>query len=222
MKRIKLSDRQLPNYTRKEEIFNSASHFVGGVFGIYVLVSCLIKAIGTHSGLSLASAIVYGTCTIILFMMSGIYHGVVAVMPKKVLQIIDHCCVFLMFAGTYTPLLMCGLYKRNPALAVTMLIIVYLVTTVGIIMKCIDLKRYHIPTLIMQIATGWMVAAISVPLCRAIGIKKLLLIIIGGLFYTFGAILYHKGSKEKYYHSIFHIFVLVGYFIQYIGIIDLF
>lgn len=222
LKRIKLADRQLPNYSRREEIFNSASHVVGAVFGIYVLISCLIKAAASPGAMSIASAIVYGICTVILFMMSGIYHGVVAVPPKKVLQIIDHCCVFLMFAGTYTPILLCGLYKSYRTLAIVMLIVVYTVTAVGIVLKCIDLKRYHIPTLIMQIATGWLVAAISVPLCRAIGLKDLLLIIAGGLFYTVGAILYHKGSTKKYYHCVFHIFVLAGYFIQYLGIIDLF
>lgn len=222
MKRIKLADRQLPSYSTGEEIFNSVSHIVGAVFGIYVLVSCVLRAWQSQRPMSMASAIVYGICTIFLFTMSGVYHGSVVIKIKKVLQIVDHCGVFLMFAGTYTPVMLCGLYRTNPTLAVVMLIVVYCIIAVGIVLESIDLVRFHILTLIMEVATGWMLLIVIYPLYKAIGFKDVAFVIGGGLLYTVGAVLYHKGSKKKYYHSVFHVFVLAGYYIQYLGIIDLF
>ena len=221
MTRTKLADRQLPIYSTGEEIFNSVSHIVGAVFGVYALVACVVKAEQSHSGRSMASALVYGICTLLLFTMSGVYHGSVVVPIKKVLQIIDHCGVFLMFAGTYTPIMLCGLYRTRPIESNIMLSIVYLLTAVGITLKCIDIKSSHTVTLIMQIITGWMLLLVAVPLYRAIGFRDFALIFGGGLLYTVGAVLYQLGAKKKYFHSVFHIFVLAGCFVQFLAVKDL-
>lgn len=108
MKRTKLDDRLLPDYTRGEEIFNMVTHIVGAVFGIVALVLCIIFSCLHHNGYGLASGIVYGVSMILLYTMSSIYHGLSPnLKAKKVFQIMDHCSIFVLIAGTYTPVLLC-------------------------------------------------------------------------------------------------------------------
>ena len=103
MKRTRLKDRKLPDYTRGEEIFNMVSHIVGGAFGIVALVTCVVKAFLNGDQYQVVSAFIYGFSMIALYTMSSVYHGLKPKMPKKVMQIIDHCTVFILIAGTYTP-----------------------------------------------------------------------------------------------------------------------
>ena len=104
MKRTKLDDRVLPNYTRGEEIFNMVTHIIGGVFGIAVLVLCIVFGAIRGNGYGIASGIIYGISMILLYTMSSIYHGLSPnTKGKKVFQIMDHCSIFVLIAGTYTP-----------------------------------------------------------------------------------------------------------------------
>lgn len=221
MQRTKLADRSLPNYSRGEEIFNSVTHIIGAVFGIYVLLVCVLKALAGNEPLHLASALVYGISMTFLYTISGVYHGCKVEPFKKVMQVIDHCGVFLMVAGSYTPIMLCGLYKTRPVTAVIVLTIVYVLTAIGIVLECIDLYKFHAVTLSMEIIMGWMIIAVILQLYRAVGFKDVAFIVGGGLLYSIGAVLYHKGAKKKYFHSVFHIFVLVGTFLQFLGIIDM-
>ena len=99
MKRTKLRDRLLPNYTKGEEIFNMVSHIVGGGFGILIATLCIIKAFLNYDAYQIVSAFIYGFSMITLYTMSSVYHGLVPVTAKKVFQIIDHCAVFILIAG---------------------------------------------------------------------------------------------------------------------------
>ena len=219
MQRTKLADRKLPNYTRGEEIFNSVSHIVGAAFGIFVLVSCVVAAAFNSNSLDMLGAIIYGVCTILMYTISGVYHGLQESMMKKVLQIIDHCGVFLMIAGTYTPIMLSGLYKTEPLKAIILLSVVWASTFLGIVLNSIDLKKFHIFSIINHLVTGWASVVVIAPLYRAIGLIGVLLIIGGGILYTIGAVLYNIGKKKRYFHSVFHIFVIAGSVAQYLGII---
>ena len=117
MKRTPLRLRQLPDYTRNEEIFNMVSHIVGAAFGILVLVWCIVQSAIKGSGWGIASGIVYGTSVILLYTMSCIYHGLRPNMGKKVMQVLDHCTIYYLIAGTYTPVLLCGLRPQYPGWA---------------------------------------------------------------------------------------------------------
>ena len=108
MIRTKLCDRVLPDYTKGEEIFNALSHFAGAVFGIVALLTCLMASIAQQSTWGIISSIIYGTSLILLYSMSSIYHGLPKGMAKKVLQVIDHCTIYLLIAGTYTPVMLCA------------------------------------------------------------------------------------------------------------------
>ena len=219
MQRTKLADRKLPDYTLGEEIFNSVSHIVGAVFGIFVLVSCVVAAAFNFNGLDMFGAIVYGVCTIFMYTMSGVYHGLKESMMKKVLQIIDHCGVFLMVAGTYTPVMLSGLYKADQIKAIVLLSVVWASTIVGVVLNSIDLKKFHIFSVVNHLVTGWASLTVIVPLYKSIGLTGFLLIFGGGILYTIGAVLYSIGKSKRYFHSVFHVFVLAGSVVQYLGII---
>lgn len=126
MKRTKIKDRILPTYTKGEEIFNMTSHIVGGVLGIVTLVLCIIISASHHNTLGVVSSSIYGTTMIILYTMSSIYHGLKPnLKAKKVFQIIDHCSIFLLIAGTYTPFALCTLREYNVATGWTIFGIVW-------------------------------------------------------------------------------------------------
>lgn len=116
MKRTKLQDRILPTYTKGEEIFNMTSHIVGGALGIVALVLCIIFAAIHHNSYGVIASSIYGVTMIVLYTMSSIYHGLSPKRKaKKVFQVLDHCSIFLLIAGSYTPFALCTLREYNTA-----------------------------------------------------------------------------------------------------------
>ena len=116
MKRTKLANRKLPSYTRGEEIFNMVSHICGGALGIITVILCIVFAAIHKDNYAIVSSAIFGTMMILLYTMSSIYHGLRVNTAKKVFQIMDHCAVFLLIAGTYTPFTLCVLREYNTAL----------------------------------------------------------------------------------------------------------
>ena len=114
MTRTKLKDREMPVYTRKEEMFNMISHIVGGVVGIAGMVLCIIFSALHHNGYGLAGSIVFGVSMILLYTMSSVYHGLKPGMGKRVMQVFDHCTIYVLIAGTYTPLLLSAMRPIDP------------------------------------------------------------------------------------------------------------
>ena len=210
-KRTKLSDRVLPHYSHGEEVFNMVSHIVGGALGIVALVMCIIfSALRGHGVGGILSAVAFGTSMIILYTMSSIYHGLSKNTGKKVLQIMDHCSIYLLIAGTYTPLLIVALSGKYPISAwVTFGIIWGLAATI-ITFNAIDLKKYERISMIAYIAMGWAIIICAPKVYSAIGRGGFLLLLFGGIAYTLGAVLYRMGVKIPYMHSVFHLFVLAG------------
>ncbi len=110
MQRTKLKDRILPTYTKGEEIFNMTSHIVGAVLGIVALILCIVFAAINGNGYGVVSGTIYGITMIILYTMSSIYHGLSPkIKSKKVFQVLDHCSIFLLIAGSYTPFALCSI-----------------------------------------------------------------------------------------------------------------
>lgn len=113
MTRTKLSDRSLPVYSPGEERMNMITHIVGGGFGILALLACLLKANG---GMEIFGAAIYGSSMILLYTVSSIYHGLRPGMAKKVMQVMDHCTIYFLIAGTYTPIVLCAIAPVYPAI----------------------------------------------------------------------------------------------------------
>ena len=221
MKRTKLIDRKLPDYTRGEEIFNMVSHIVGGAFGIVALATCVVKAFLNGDPYQVVGAFIYGFSMIILYTISSVYHGLIPPMAKKVMQVIDHCSVFILIAGTYTPIALVPLREYSTALGWTIFGIVWGVSALGITLNAIDLKKYNVFSVICYIALGWCIVFTGKKAVDAIGLKGFLWLLAGGISYTVGAVLYGIAghSVHRYMHSVFHIFVVIGSILQYFCII---
>lgn len=222
MKRIKLRDRNLPPYTRGEEIFNMVSHIVGGGFGIVALVACLIKAVLMSGGWEIASALIYGCSMIVLYTMSSLYHGLKCPTAKKVFQIIDHCTIFLLIAGTYTPVVLTQMREEMPLTAWGVFTFVWGLAILGIILNSIDLKKYATLSMVFYILMGWCVVFTGEVAIRALTPAGFAWMLWGGVAYTVGAVFYGVAAKRKkripYMHSVFHLFVLLGSILQFISI----
>lgn len=219
MTRTKLCDRVLPDYTKGEELFNTLSHSAGAVFGVVALLTCLLASIGKQSIWGIVSSIIYGTSLILLYTMSSIYHGLKKGIAKKVLQIIDHCTIYLLIAGTYTPVMLCAVREVSPGWAWTILTLVWCCALIASVFTAIDLKKYAGFSMTCYIAMGWCVVLAFKPALLAVPIQGILWLFIGGISYTIGAILYGMGKKHRYMHSVFHIFVLAGSIFHYISIL---
>ena len=208
--RTKLMDRVMPDYTRGEELFNMISHIVGGVVGIAALVLCVIRSALHHNGYGLAGSIVFGLSMILLYTMSSIYHGLNDGMGKRVLQVLDHCTIYVLIAGTYTPLLLSAMRPIDPATSWALLAIVWGLAAIAITLTAIDLHHFRVISMVLYIGMGWTIVFRLPLLIQAVGPAGFGLILAGGLCYTVGAILYGLGKKMRYMHSIFHLFVLAG------------
>lgn len=211
MKRTKLADRKLPSYTRGEELFNSVSHIIGAVIGAVALAFCLIVSVQHQDVYSIVSSIVFGASLILLYTMSSIYHGLnPKYKAKKIFQILDHCTIFILIAGTYTPFTLCSFRRYDLKLGWTMFIVIWTLALIGIILNSIDLKKFQVFSMICYLLMGWCIVLKINILPEVLGTKGLALLLIGGIFYTLGAVLYLIGKKKKWMHSIFHINCVLG------------
>lgn len=217
MKRTKIKDRVLPDYTRSEEIFNMVSHIVGGAFGIAALATCVVKAFLNGDPYQIVSAFIYGFSMVLLYTVSSVYHGLIPETAKKVMQVIDHCTVFILIAGTYTPVSLCSLRLHSTPLGWTVFGIVWGVSALGITLNAIDLKKYRVFSGICYIALGWCIVFTGKTAIDAIGKTGFLWLLAGGISYTVGAVLYGIAGRSvhRYMHSVFHIFVVIGSILQY-------
>ena len=210
MKRIKLKDRILPSYTKGEEIFNMVTHIVGGAVGIATLVLCVIKASIKGDLCGILTSILFGVSMILLYTMSSVYHGLTTNISKKVLQVLDHCTIYLLIAGTYTPIILCSIVDLAPVAGYITLGVVWGCAILAIVLTAIDLKKYQVFSMICYVGMGWCIIFSIDEVYKALGVAGFWLLLGGGILYTIGAILYGVGKKIKYFHSIFHIFILLG------------
>lgn len=219
MTRTKLCDREYPDYTRGEEIFNTTSHIAGAVFGVAVLISCLMISIEKNSAWGIIGGAIYGTSMILLYLMSSVYHGLPRNMGKKVMQVLDHCTIFLLIAGTYTPIVLNPIREHSPGWAWTIFGLVWGCAIIGGIFTAIDWEKYEKFSMACYLGMGWCIVIAADAALKSVPIPGLLWLLAGGIAYTVGAGLYGIGKKHRYMHSIFHLFVLLGSILQYIAII---
>ena len=215
MQRIKLADRVLLTYTKGEEIFNMVSHIVGATLGIVVIVLGVIFSAINSNVYGIVSTCIHGTTLILLYTMSSIYHGLSPnLKAKKVFQIIDHCSIFLLIAGTYTPFTLCTIREYNVATGWTIFGIVWGLAVIGIVLNSIDLKKYKIFSMICYLVMGWCILARINIVIESLGPIGFILLLSGGIVYTIGAIFYGVGKKKKWMHSVFHIACVIASLLQ--------
>ena len=157
MKRIKLRDRKLPDYTKGEEIMNMVTHIVGGGIGVFALLLCLGKSLWKGSLCGILCSLVYGLCMTGLYAMSSIYHGLRPCTGKKVLQVLDHCTIYFLIAGTYTPIVLCAIAPVYPAIGWGLFVFEWVLTALAVTLTAIDLKKYNAFSMVCYIGMGWAV-----------------------------------------------------------------
>ena len=219
IKRTKLADRLLPDYYRGEEIMNMVTHIVGGALGVVALPLCMIFA-GLHDNLyGVIGSAIYGICMIAMYSLSSIYHGLRLGMAKKVLQVLDHCTIYFLIAGTYTVLSLSALRPVYPKLAWGMLIFQWVLTAISVTLTAIDLKQYRVYSMVCYICMGWAILPFFPQTIVALTETGFALLLAGGISYTIGAVLYGIGSKKHWMHAVFHIFVVLGSLLQFLCIL---
>ena len=219
MKRIKLTDRHLPDYTKGEETMNMVTHIAGGGFSILIALLCILKAVLWGDGYDIAGAAIYGGAMICLYTMSSVYHGLRPSTGKKVLQVLDHCTIYFLIAGTYTPIALSAFRPAYPAIGWGLVIFQWTLTALAVTLTAIDLKKYNVFSMICYIGMGWAVAPFLKQATQVLTLPGFLFLLWGGIAYTLGAILYGIGSKKRWFHSVFHIFVVLGSVLQAICIL---
>lgn len=218
MKRIRLRDRKLPDYTKGEEIMNMVTHIVGGSLGVIALTLCLIKACLKGGVLEIVCAIIFGLSMILLYTVSSVYHGLHPNMGKRVLQVIDHCTIYALIAGTYTPIALCAIRPLYPALGWGLLAWQWGLGILAAVLTAIDLKKYNAFSMVCYIGMGWSILPFLPQSMAALTAAGFYLVFAGGVAYTVGAILYGIGSKMRWMHSVFHIFVVLGSVLHFLAI----
>ena len=216
MTRTKLKDRLLPDYTKGEEIFNAVSHIAGGGLSVLALVAMVIRGALRGDAWDVVGGSIYGGSLVILYTVSGVYHALRKGMGKKVMQVMDHCVIYILIAGTYTPILFSALRPAAPGWAWTLFGTVWGMAAVAITFTAIDLKKYAVFSMICYIGMGWCVVAAWKTVASVLHPAGLQLLLWGGIAYTVGAVLYGLGSRRRYMHGAFHVFVVLGSVLQFL------
>ncbi len=219
MKRTKLSDRQLPDYTRGEEIMNMVTHIVGGALGVAALVLCVIRAALHGNVYGVVTSAIYGTCMVTMFTISSVYHGLKPTLGKKVMQVIDHCTIYFLIAGTYTVIVLSAIRPVYPWLGWALFGFEWAMVALATTLTAIDLKKYNVFSMICYIGMGWAVIPFAGQTLEVLTLPGFLLLLFGGIAYTVGSILYGLGKKRKWMHSVFHIFVILGAMLQFFAVL---
>ena len=221
---MSINEVNIPKYSLAEELLNAISHGLGAVFGIVALVLMLLKACPGEDPFAIASSIIYGLSLIILFTISCVYHSLTKNNGKRVLRILDHDMIYILISGTYTPYMLVALRQYNVwnlgtgTVAYLMFALVYVFCIIGAVFNSINIKKYAKLSMACYIVSGWIVVSALPVLWNIITPWGVLLLLFGGIVYTIGAVLYGIGHKKKYFHSLFHLFVLIGAVLMFISV----
>ena len=217
-KKIKQEKRKklgLPEYTLGEELVNSISHGLGAVFGIVALVLCVVFSAIEGDAWKVVSGAIYGALMIVLYSVSTIYHALGINRAKKVFRTLDHCSIYFLIAGTYTPYTLVAMRETS---GFWVFAVVWIAAALGITLSAINVHKFRIVSMIIYIAMGWAIIFSGRDLIASVPMAGFLLLLAGGILYTVGAVLYGIGKKKKYMHSVFHFLALGGSVCHFISI----
>lgn len=214
MERTQLKDRVLPPYTRVEDRANMITHIIGGGIGILTLVFSILIAAFHKNVWGIVSGSIYGFSMIALYSVSSIYHGLKPGMAKKVMQVIDHCTIYFLIAGTYTPILLSSIRPNFPALAWSIFGVEWGFAALAAVFTAIDHEKYKKLSMGCYIGMGWCIVIVLKATVMSMGLAGFLWLLAGGISYTVGAVLYAIGKKKPVCHTVFHVFVDIGSILQ--------
>lgn len=191
---------------RSEEVWNTITHGIGAVLSVFALILMLYYSIVNGSKLAIFSSFAFGLGLVLLYTASTVYHATENQKKKKILQQLDHLCIYLLIAGTYTPVMLVGL---NGVWGWTMFGLVWGIAIIGFIFKFSPLRKNEKLSLILYALMGWVAVIAIKPLFENLSTGALVHLGLGGLAYTVG-IYFFANEKIRYNHLIWHLFVLAG------------
>lgn len=200
----------IPKYSLSEELTNAISHGIGALLSIAMLVLCIIWSSLHHDAYAVVSSAIYGSTSIILFTISTLYHSLKVNRAKKVFRIIDHCSIYLLIAGTYTPYALVTLREVSPLIGWSVFGVIWGCAIIGIVFTSIDMNKFKKMGMVLYLIMGWMIIFTFKTLMSNIEKVGLIYMLAAGIIYTIGAVCYGVGKKQKYMHSIFHFFVVIA------------
>lgn len=201
---------KLANYTRSEDWLNSISHMVGGGLSIIALVLCLVRAIVVRRWDYALLGLVYGITMIAMYSCSSVYHALRPNRGKKAMRMVDHAMIYPMIAGTISPIAVLVIVPVRPALGWAVFGVAWAVVAAAVPITLTLFNKTKVTQMILYLALGWMIIVALRVLLQTFDRTGTLLLVAGGVAYTLGAIIYGIGSKHRYFHSVFHFFVLAG------------
>ncbi len=222
--RTPIAERTLPDFTRTEEVLNMATHILGAVFGVVALVLCVVFAALHHNPAGVISGAIYGASMIMCYTVSSVYHGIdpktkKRTRGKKVMRVLDHCDIYFLIAGSYTPMALTALRVAHPVVAWVSLGIVWGVCIFGCVFTAIDFHKYSVLSFTSYFLAGWSVLAAMPAIYGTFGMEFIVLVLTGGVVYTLGMVFFALQQKYRYCHSVFHLFILGGSALQFIPIL---
>lgn len=197
---------ELKNRVDLEEIFNAISHGLGFALSIAGMVILLVFAYMQHNGLYIFSFSIYGASAAILYLASTLYHSFPKGKIKDLFRIFDHSAIYVLIAGTYTPI---ALISLKGALGWTVFGIIWAIAIAGIVFKVAFINKFKKLSLILYIGMGWLVVLIAKPIIMSLSTKSIIFLAIGGALYMIGTIFY-AWKELRFSHTIWHFFVLAG------------
>jgi hemolysin III len=204
-----------PEYSLSEELIHAISHGAGVILSIVGLSWMLSLSIGTADPWRIVASVVYGLSLISLFLASTLYHALHASPRKHLFKLFDHCAIYLLIAGTYTPFLLVAIRDNN---GWWMFGAVWTLATAGILTKLWFRHRYPRLSLVSYLLMGWIIVLVIPQLFEAIGAEGMAWVVAGGLCYTVGA-LFYAAKRVSFNHAIWHFFVLAGGVCHFLAVI---
>jgi len=198
-----------------EEFANTITHGFGLVLSVAGFAALVILASLRGDPLLIIACVVYGLSLIVLYAASTIYHGTNSAELKHKLRLVDHCCIYLLIAGSYTPF---GIILLNGTLGQSLLALIWTFAVAGIVAKLMFQHRFPVVSVGSYVVMGWLGVFAIQPMLETLGTEAVMLAVAGGLSYTLGVVFF-AWPRIRHHHAIFHVFVLAGSILHYAAVI---
>jgi len=200
-----------------EELANAITHGLGAAAALAGGAVLITLAALFGDGWQLAGAIVFGVCLLLLYLASTLYHAIAHPVAKARLKVFDHCAIYLLIAGTYTPFTLVGL--RGPW-GWSLFAAIWTLAIAGVVFKLFFTGRFKLLSTLLYVGMGWLALVAIKPLLNALDGWTLGWLLAGGVFYTLGTVFYHRPAL-RYSHAVWHLFVVAGSVCHYVSVMAL-
>ena len=214
----RLDSIKLVDYSRKEDWVNSITHIIGAVFALVVTVLCVARGITLNRVDYVVLSLIYGITMLSVFVCSSVYHGLRPNKAKKVMRVVDHAMINFMIVGTITPYMVLAVAPLNPIMGWTLLIACWVAAITAVVITFTLFNKTKVIQMVLYMVIGWSSFMTVFVLWKHFSKDAIFLMVTGGIAYTIGAILYGIGRKKKYIHAVFHIFIILGAFLHFLGL----